>query len=92
MSITNIEAKVSELKELESFIAEINEEAEAIRDAIKQEMMNRNVEELEAGQYIIRWTSVLSTRFDTKRFKEKFGDELYKAYTKEVASRRFTIA
>ena len=92
MSITNIEAKVSELKELESFIAEINEEAEAIRDTIKQEMMNRNVEELEAGQYIIRWTSVLSTRFDTKRFKEKFGDELYKAYTKEVASRRFTIA
>ncbi len=92
MSITNIEAKVNELKELESFIAEINEEAEAIRDAIKQEMMNRNVEELEAGQYIIRWTSVLSTRFDTKRFKEKFGDELYKAYTKEVASRRFTIA
>lgn len=92
MSITNIEAKVNELKELESFIAEINEEAEAIRDAIKQEMINRNVEELEAGQYIIRWTSVLSTRFDTKRFKEKFGDELYKAYTKEVASRRFTIA
>ena len=92
MSITNIEAKVNELKELESFIAEINEEAEAIRDAIKQEMMNRNVEELEAGQYIIRWTSVLSTRFDTKRFKEKFGDELYKAYTKEGASRRFTIA
>ena len=43
MSITNIEAKVNELKELESFIAEINEEAEAIRDAIKQEMMNRNV-------------------------------------------------
>ena len=92
MSITNIEAKVNELKELESFIAEINEEAEAIRDTIKQEMINRDVEELEAGQYIIRWTSVLSTRFDTKRFKEKFGDELYKAYTKEVASRRFTIA
>ena len=92
MSITNIEAKVNELKELESFIAEINEEAEAIRDTIKQEMINRDVEELEAGQYIIRWTSVLSTRFDTKRFKEAFGADVYKAFTKEVKSRRFSIA
>ena len=92
MSINNIEAKVNELKELEDFMTALQSEAEEIRDALKAEMQERGVEELEAGKYIIRWTSVLSTRFDTKRFKEKFGDELYKAYTKEVASRRFQIA
>lgn len=92
MTNTTIEARVNELKAIESFLAELNDEAEAIRDSIKQEMSERNVEELAAGQYIIRWTSVLSTRFDTKRFKEKFGDELYKAYTKEVSSRRFSIS
>ena len=92
MAINEIEKKVTELRELEAFIAEINEQAEAIRDSIKAEMTARGIEELEAGQYIVRWTSVLSTRFDTKRFKEKFGEELYKAYTKEVASRRFSIA
>lgn len=92
MSINNIEAKVEELKELESFMEEITEQMDAIKDSIKSEMNERGVEELEAGKYIIRWTSILSTRFDTKRFKEVFGDELYKAYTKEVSSRRFQIA
>ncbi len=92
MSINNIESKIKELKEIEAYLAELNEEAEAIRDDIKAEMNERGTEELEAGQYIVRWTSVLSTRFDTKRFKEVFGDELYKAYTKEVSSRRFQIA
>ena len=91
MSITNIEAKVAELKELESFIAEINEEAEAIRDAIKQEMMNRNVEELEAGQYIIRWTNVTTNRFDSANFKKNLP-ELYKEYLKQSISKRFSIS
>lgn len=38
----------------------------------------------------IRWTSVLSQRFDSTSFKKVLPD-LYKAYTKQVASRRFTI-
>ena len=48
------------------------------------------MEELIAGQYIIRWTSVLSQRFDSTSFKKVLPD-LYNAYTKQVASRRFTI-
>ena len=31
MSINNLESKIEELKELENFMAEINEQAEAIR-------------------------------------------------------------
>lgn len=93
MSINNLEIKIDELKELENFMAEIEEQAEAIRDTIKEEMKQRDTEELECGKYIVRWTSVLSTRFDSKKFKEKFGEELYRNFcTKEVASRRFIIA
>ena len=94
MSIDVIETKVNQLKELEAFIAEIEAEAETIKDEIKNYMANeKKVEELILNNgTIVRWTSVLTTRFDTKKFKEKFGDELYKAYTKEVASRRFQIA
>lgn len=83
--------KVEKLKELEELLEEVKAEAESVRDEIKQEMMAQNTEELEAGQYIIRWTSVLSNRFDTTAFK-KVMPEVYKAYTKQVASRRFTIA
>ena len=50
-----------------------------------------SVEELIAGSYIIRWTSVLSNRFDTTGFKKAYG-ELYKAFTKQTASRRFSIS
>ena len=60
-------------------------------DTIKAEMTERNTEELIAGQYIIRWTSVLSNRFDSTGFK-RVCPELYKAYTKQVSSRRFTIS
>ena len=91
MSTIEITTKIEELKELEALIEEAKAEAEALRDVIKAEMLNRNTEEMEAGQYIVRWTSVLSQRFDTTSFKKVYGD-LYKEYTKQTASRRFSIA
>ena len=91
MSINEITTKVEALKELETLIEEAKVEAEALRDEIKSEMLNRGTEELEAGQYIVRWTSVLSQRFDTTAFKKVMPD-VYKAYTKQVSSRRFSIA
>ena len=44
-----------------------------------------------AGQYIIRWATVLSNRFDTTAFKKVMPD-VYQAYTKQITSRRFTIS
>ena len=58
----------------------------------RQRWKQPDAEELSAGGYIVRWTSVLTTRFDTKSFKEKFGEEVYKAFTKQVSSRRFSIS
>ena len=91
MSRNELVAKIEALNEWENIIEEAKAEAEAIRDSIKAEMMEREVEELTAGQYIIRWTSVLSNRFDTTGFKKMYAD-LYKEYTKQIASRRFTIS
>jgi len=91
MSRNEIVAKIEALNEWEAVIEEAKAEAEAIRDSIKQEMLERETEELTAGQYIVRWTSVLTNRFDTTSFKKTYGD-LYKAFTKQSASRRFTIS
>lgn len=90
MSTNDLVMKVEQLKELENLLEEVKVEAEAIRDEIKQEMMARDTEELEAGQYIVRWTSILSNRFDTTAFKKVMPD-VYKAYTKQISSRRFSI-
>ena len=83
--------KVEELQALEAFIEEIKVEAETIRDEIKAEMMDRDTEEMVAGQYIVRWTSILSQRLDTTALK-KAMPELYKSYTKQVSSKRFSIS
>ena len=91
MSTIEIQSKIESLRDLEDLIEEAKAEAEALRDEIKAEMLNRDTEELTAGQYIVRWTSVLSQRFDTTAFK-KVMPEVYKAYTKQVSSRRFTIS
>ena len=83
--------KIEALNEWEALMEEAKAEAEAIRDELKQEMLDRDTEELECGQYIIRWTSVLTQRFDTTSFKKAHID-LYKAFTKQTASKRFSIA
>ena len=90
MSKYELLAKVELLNKYDAMMEELRAEADSVRNSIKAEMEAREVEELVAGQYIIRWTSVLSNRFDSTAFK-KVLPELYKAYTKQVASRRFTI-
>ena len=90
MSTIEITSKIEALKDLESLIEEAKAEAEALRDEIKAEMLNRNTEEIEAGQYIVRWTSVLSQRFDSTAFKKVMPD-VYKSFIKQTASRRCSI-
>jgi predicted phage-related endonuclease len=84
-------SKIEALNEWETLMNEAKAEAEALRDSIKAEMLERNTEELTAGAYIIRWTSVLTQRFDSTAFK-KAHEDLYKDFTKQTASRRFTIS
>ncbi len=91
MSKNEIISKIEAIRELEELIAEASAEAETLRDAIKQQMLAADTEELTAGQYIVRWTSVLSNRFDSTAFKKSHAD-LYEAFTKQTASRRFSIS
>ena len=91
MSKIELLAKIELLNKYEAMMEELKAEADTIRNSIKAEMEAREVEELIAGQYIVRYTSVLSNRFDSTAFK-KVMPEIYKAYTKQISSRRFTIS
>ena len=91
MSRNELIAKIEALKEWEAILEEAQAEAEALRDSIKQQMLEEDTEELSVGAYIVRWTSVLSSRFDSTAFKKEHA-ELYKSFAKQVASRRFSIA
>lgn len=91
MTKAEIITKIETLNEWEALMEEAKTEAEAIRDSLKAEMLNLDTEELEAGQYIVRWTSVTSNRFDSANFKKTLP-EIYKAYLKQVSSKRFSIS
>ena len=83
-------SKIEALRELEELIDEAKSEAEKLKDEIKAEMKRRETEEMKVGKYIVRWTEVLSNRFDSTNFKKAFP-EVYKQFTKSVSSRRFSI-
>lgn len=91
MSINEMEMKIAKLQEWEQLLEEAKAEVESLKDEIKAEMLSRNTEELTAGRYIVRWTSVLSNRFDSTTFKKEHS-EMYKLYTKQTTSRRFSVA
>ena len=91
MSRNELITAIEQLKEWEAILEEAQAEADALRDSIKAQMLEENTEELAVGAYIVRWTSVLSNRFDSTAFKKEHA-ELYKSFTKQVASKRFSIA
>ena len=91
MANNELMEKINALNEWEQLMEEARAEAEAIRDSIKQEMLSRDTDEMEVGQYIVRWSSVLTQRLDTTAFKKAMPD-VYKAFIKQTTSRRFSIA
>ena len=89
MNTKDIEAKARELRQLQVLIEEAQEEAEALRDAIKAAMGDS--ETVQAGEYKITWKPVTSIRIDTRALKEALPD-VAERFKKETTVRRFTVA
>lgn len=92
MSTPEIISKIESLKEWEALQQEAAAIVESLKDEIKKHMDTIGVETLEVGQYIAHFTTVQSSRFDTKRFKNEIGEDVYKRFCRETLSRRFTIS
>lgn len=92
MSTIEIINKLEELKAYEAIATEAAAVCDGIKDEIKRHMDALGISELTAGTSIVRYTEVQSSRFDTKRFKQELGEQLYKSYCRETLSRRFTIS
>lgn len=89
MSISEIESKVRELRQLQALIEEAQGEAEAIRDAIKAHMGPSD--ELHAGEYRITWKPVQTSRLDTAALRKAIPD-VAAAFTRTTTTRRFCVA
>ena len=83
--------KIEALNEWEALMEEAKAEIEAIRDSLKQEMLERGTQELECGQYILRYQTIVTNRFDNSSFKKLMPD-VYKSFIRQSTSKRFTVA
>lgn len=86
-----MENRVKKLKALESQIAGLQEQADAIKSELKADLEEKGVDELKTKNFIIRWKEIISSRLDGKALKAALP-EIYSQYCRTSASRRFTIA
>ena len=89
MSISEMEVKARELRQLQDLIEEAQAEAETIKDAIKAAMGDS--ESVQAGEYRITWRAVTSARIDTSALRKALPD-VAERFTKETVTRRFVIS
>lgn len=89
MSSKEMESKARELSQLQALIEEAQQEAEALKDALKAAM--GDAETITAGEYKITWKPVTSSRIDTTALRKALP-EVAAAFTKETTVRRFCVA
>ena len=82
--------KLDRYEELKAYKKAVEAEMDEIESDFKKELDRRGIDFMEVGDKKVRWTEVLSNRFDSTGFKKEFP-ELYKAWTKAVPSRRFSV-
>ena len=81
--------RVKKLQAIEEQIAELQSAADKLKDSIKADMGES--EELEAGQFKIRYKTIFSSRLDSRALKAELP-EIFKQYSRTTMTRRFSIA
>ena len=91
MSIHEIDAKVSELRELRDMEAEVKSAITAIEDALNAEMLAKNTDVLAGKDCTVTWKTIVTNRFDSAAFKLTHAD-LFAQFSRSSTSRRLVIA
>ena len=90
MATNELLNKIEALNEWEQLMEEAKEMADSILDELKQHMLDVNAEELEVGQYMVRYQTIVTNHFNSSAFKKALPD-VYKSFIRQGTSKRFTI-
>lgn len=90
MSTKELDTKVTTLRELQSAIEQMQAEAEAIKDEIKAEMVNRGQDTITGNGWKASWKVIESTRLDSKALKEAMP-EIAARFTVTTRTSRFCV-
>ena len=86
-----IENRIKKLQEIERQQKALEEQAEAIKAELKADLEEKGAEELKKKNFLIRWKEIVSNRLDGKALKAALP-EIYAQYTRQSATKRFTVA
>ena len=87
MTDRTLRTKAKALADINAQIAELEKQQAKLKADITAEMEAREVDEIKAGNFLARWKSITSNRFDSKAFKGAYS-ALYEQYTKSLRSQQ----
>lgn len=91
MSMTEMETKVNELRELRRMADELAGEIAAIEDSLKAYMTANGAYEIHGPTFRVTWKEVTTSRLDSKALKVA-SPELWQRFSKQTTTRRFVLA
>ena len=91
MTISEMTTTAREYREIQAFIRELTEQADALKQKMIAEMDSRRVDKLSAGEYTISYIVYESNRLDSPKLKTEHAD-LYNAYCKSSTATRFQVS
>ncbi len=91
MSISEMDSKIKELRELRRMADELTAEIESITDSIKAHMDAEGVDTISGTDWKVTYKSVTASRLDTSALKKALPD-LVQQFTKTTTARRFCVA
>lgn len=91
MSISEMDSKIKELRELRHMAEELAAEIDSIQDTIKAHMDAQGVDTITGTDWKVTYKAVTSSRLDAAALK-KARPELAQQFTRTTTSRRFCVA
>ncbi len=83
LEVLKIKVLVAKMIELDALINENT-------NTVKELMESKLLDEVDLGEYVVRWAALAVSRFDVTAFKQEH-EELYVQYLKPSVSKRFSI-
>ena len=90
MSINELNTTARDLMSVRAMIVELEAEAEHLTDKLKAAMVERGTEALQGDGWKVTWKNVVSSRFDSQKFKADHAD-LYSQYSKQTTTTPFCV-
>ncbi|MCC8075040.1 MAG: hypothetical protein LIO95_03715 [Clostridiales bacterium] len=91
MTTNELNQTAQALLDIKNQIAQLQEEAEALTDALKGAMVEAGREELAGDGWSASWKNIKQTRFDAAAFRRE-NPTLAAQYMKQTTTTRFTLA